>query len=127
MSSTKIFAFSRRSQTIDKIMKKFIYIPDFLAVVAGLLRGESFEGRLYIDQQTHVLTLKLWNRKAPKNTRYHKVCDTDFGSLWRSAKHLLWREKFPLSMGSGRILSAMEADKHQAKQAVVDEYIIDNA
>ena len=127
MSSTKIFAFSRRSQTNDKIMKKFIYIPNFLAVVAGLLRGESFEGRLYIDQQTHVLTLKLWNRKAPKNTRYHKVSDTDFGSLWKSAKHLLWREKFPLSMGSGRILSAMEADKHQAKQAVVDEYIIDNA
>lgn len=110
-----------------KIMKKFIYIPNFLAVVAGLLRGESFEGRLYIDQQTHVLTLKLWNRRSPKNTRYRKVGDTDYGGLWRSAKHLLWREKFPLSMGTGRILSAMEADKHQAKQTMVDEYIMDNA
>ena len=102
-------------------MKKFIFIPDFLAVIAGLLRGESFEGRLYIDQQTHVLTLKLWNRKAPKNTRYRKVGDTDYGSLWKSAKHLLWREKYPLSMGTGQMLTAMERDKDQAKQTLVDE------
>ena len=89
-------------------MKKFIYIPDFLAIVAGLLRGESFEGRLFIDKDTHVLTLKLWKRKAPKNTNYSKV-------------------RYPLSMGMGSMLSAMEADKNQAKQAIVDEYIMDNA
>lgn len=108
-------------------MKKFIYIPDFLAIVAGLLRGESFEGRLFVDKDTHVLTLKLWKRKAPKNTNYSKVSDTDYGSLWKSEKHLLWREKYPLSMGMGSMLSAMEADKNQAKQAIVDEYIMDNA
>lgn len=108
-------------------MKKFIYIPKFLAIIAGLLRGESFEGRLFIDKETHVLTLKLWNRKAPKYTSYNKVGDTDYGSVWKSGKHLLWREKLPLSMGTGRMLSAMERDKDQAKQAVVDDYIIDNA
>ena len=108
-------------------MKKFIYIPNFLAVIAGLLRGESFEGRLFIDKETHVLTLKLWNRKAPKNTSYSKVADTDYGSVWKSEMHLLWREKLPLSMGTGRMLLAMERDKDQAKQAVVDDYIIDNA
>lgn len=108
-------------------MRKFIYIPNFLAIIAGLLRGESFEGRLFIDKKTHVLTLKLWKRKAPKNTNYNKVGDTDYGSVWKSEKHLLWREKLPLSMGTGRMLSAMERDKNQAKQAVVDDYIIDNA
>ena len=108
-------------------MKKFIYIPGFLAIVAGLLRGESFEGRLFIDKETHVLTLKLWKRKAPKNTSYNKVAETDYGSMWKSEKHLLWREKLPLSMGTGHMLSAMERDKDQAKQAVVDDYIIDNA
>ena len=102
-------------------------IVDALRIIAGLLRGETFEGKLYLDRETHVITFKAWNRTAPKNSKYRKVGDTDFGSLWKSARHLLWREKFPLSMGSGRILSAMEADKHQAKQAVVDEYIIDNA
>ncbi len=108
-------------------MKKFIFIENFLAVVAGLLRGESFEGRLYIDQQTHVLTLKLWNRKVPKNVSYRKVRDTDYGTLWKSDKHLLWREKYPLSMGIGHMLTAMERDKDQAKQTLVDEYILDNA
>ena len=108
-------------------MKKFIFIENFLSVIAGLLRGESFEGRLYIDQKTHVLTLKLWNRRVPKNVSYHKVGDTDYGSLWKSAKHLLWREKYPLSMGTSRMLTAMERGKNQAKQALVDEYILDNA
>ena len=60
-------------------MKKFVYIPNFLAIVAGLLRGESFEGRLYIDRETHVLTLKLWNRMAPKSPKYRKTGDTDYG------------------------------------------------
>ena len=106
-------------------MKKFVYIPNFLAIVAGLLRGESFEGRLYIDRETHVLTLKLWNRTAPKHPKYRKTGDTDYGSLWKSERHLLWREKLPLSMGLDRMLTAMEADKNQAQKNLVDEYIFD--
>ena len=107
-------------------MKKLIYIPNFLAILAGLLRGESFEGRLYIDKETHVLTLKLWNRMAPKSPKYRKTGDTDYGTMWKSDKHLLWREKYPLSMGTDRILTAMEADKNQAQQSVVDDFINGN-
>ena len=107
-------------------MKKFVNIPNFLTVVVGLLRGESFEGRLFIDQETHVLTLKLWNRKAPKYTKYRKTGDTDYGSMWRSDRHLLWREKYPLSMGLDRILTAMEADKNRAQKNVVTDYIIES-
>ena len=107
-------------------MKKFVYIPNFLAIVAGLLRGESFEGRLYIDRETHVLTLKLWNRMAPKSPKYRKTGDTDYGSLWKSDRHLLWREKYPLSMGTDSILTAMEADKNQAQKNVVTDYIIES-
>ena len=107
-------------------MKKFIYIPNFLAIVAGLLRGESFEGRLFIDKDTHVLTLKLWNRTAPKSPKYRKTGDTDYGGLWKSDSHLLWREKYPLSMGLDRILTAMEADKNQAQKNVVTDYIIES-
>ena len=106
-------------------MKKFIYIPGFLAIVAGLLRGESFEGRLFIDKETHVLTLKLWKRTAPKYYNYNKVADTDYGSMWKSEKHLLWREKYPLSLGLDGVLTAMERDKNQAQKMVVTDYIID--
>ena len=111
----------------DTIMKKYIMIVDALRIIAGLLRGETFEGKLYLDKETHVLTFKAWNRRVPKNVSYRKVGDTDYGSLWKSAKHLLWREKYPLSMGTGQMLTAMERDKDQAKQTLVDEYILDNA
>ena len=44
-------------------MKKFIYIPNFLAIIAGLLRGESFEGRLFIDKET----------VEPQGTQVHQL------------------------------------------------------
>ena len=106
-------------------MKKSVNIPNYLALVTRLKRGESFEGRLFIDKDTHVLTLKLWNRTAPKSPKYRKTGDTDYGGLWKSDSHLLWREKYPLSMGTDRILTAMEADKNQAQRAVVTDYIIE--
>ncbi len=107
-------------------MKKFIFVVNAIELVARLLAGESIEGKLYIDKDTHVLTFKAWNRTAPKNSKYRKTGDTDYGSLWKSGKHLLWREKLPLSMGLDRILTAMEADKNQAQQSVVDDYINEN-
>ena len=106
-------------------MKKFIFIVNAIELIARLLAGESIEGKLYIDKDTQVLTFKAWNRKAPKYTKYRKTGDTDYGSTWKSDKHLLWREKYPLSMGLDRILTAMEADKNQAQQNVVTDYIIE--
>ena len=107
-------------------MKKFIFVVNAIELIARLLAGESFEGKLYIDKDTQVLTFKAWNRKAPKYTRYRKTGDTDYGGLWKSDRHLLWREKFPLSMGLDRILTAMEADKNQAQKNVVTDYIIES-
>ena len=105
-------------------MKKFIFIVNAIELIVRLMAGESIEGKLYIDKDTHVLTFKAWNRTAPKNPKYRKTGDTDYGSMWKSDKHLLWREKYPLSMGLDRILTAMEADKNQAQQNVVTDYII---
>ena len=106
-------------------MNKNVNIPNFPAIAARLLRGESFEGRLYIDKDTQVLTLKLWNRRAPKHPKYRKTGETDYGGLWESDRHLMWQEKYPLSMGLDRMLTAMEADKNQAQKNLVDEYIFD--
>ena len=80
-------------------MKKFIFVVNAIELVARLLAGESIEG---------------------------KTGDTDYGSTWKSDRHLLWREKYPLSMGLDRILTAMEADKNQAQQSVVDDFINGN-
>ena len=107
-------------------MKKFIFIVNAIELVARLLAGESIEGKLYIDKNTQVLTFKAWNRTAPKNIKYRKTGDTDYGTMWKSDKHLMWREKYPLSMGTDRILRAMEADKSQAQKNVVTDYIIES-
>ena len=106
-------------------MKKFIFIVNAIELIARLLAGESIEGKLYIDKDTHVLTFKAWNRKSPKHVKYYKLGETDYGSVRKSDKHLEVREKYPLSLGLDGVLTAMERDKNQAQKMVVTDYIID--
>ena len=108
-------------------MKKFIFIVDALRIIAGLLKGEKFEGVLFIDKETHVLTFKAWNRTAPKYYKEKKICDLDFGFVGETAKHITRHEKFPKVMGTEAILNAMDRDNIQSREAVVDKEIVDNA
>ena len=110
----------------DKIMKKFIFIINALEVIAGLLRGETFEGKLYLDKETHVLTFKAWNRRAPKYKKTRKLCDLDGGWLGETSRHIVRYEKFAKSLGLPQILSQMDNDNRQSKEMLVDIAIIDN-
>ena len=108
-------------------MKKFIFIINALEIIAGLLRGEKFEGVLYLDKDTRLLTFKAWNRKAPKYYKEKKVADLDFGFVGETEKHITRHEKFPKVMGTESILNAMDRDNIQSQAAVVDREIVDNA
>ena len=110
----------------DTIMKKYILIVDALRIIAGLLRGETFEGKLYLDKETHVLTFKAWNRRAPKYKKPRKLCDLDGGWLGETNRHIVRYEKFAKSLGLPQILRQMDNDNRQSKEMLVDIAIIDN-
>lgn len=106
-------------------MKKFIFVIDAIKLIMRLKAGERIEGVLFFDKEAQVVTFKAWNRTAPKHRKERKIADLDYGWIGLTDKHITRREKFPLSMGLGAVMSAMERDNNQSKQAVVDEYIID--
>lgn len=108
-------------------MKKFIYIINALEIIARLLKGEKIEGVLYIPKDTHVPTFKAWNRKAPKHRKQNKICDLDGGWLGETDKHYVRHEKFAKSLGVNNILTLMERDHRQSKDAIISCDIIDNA
>lgn len=108
-------------------MKKFIFIINAIDVVAGLMRGQKYEGVLFLDKETHVLTFKPWNRKAPKRYRERKIRDLDFGWLGESEQHIVRHERFPKRSGFMQILQLMDDDNHQSKLAMVDRHIIETA
>ena len=110
----------------DTIMKKYILIVDALRIIAGLLRGETFEGKLYLDRETHVLTFKAWNRRAPKYKKTRKLCDLDGGWLGETNRHIVRYEKFAKSLGLPQILRQMDNDNRQSKEMLADIAIIDN-
>ncbi len=107
-------------------MKKYIFVIDYLRIIVLLLSGKSVEGRLYIDKQTHVLTFKAWERKAPKNPPHRKICELDGGWLGESDLHIVRHEKFPKSLGLMSILRLIRRDNLQTEEALVDRDIIDH-
>lgn len=108
-------------------MKKFIFIVNALEIIAGLVKGEKFEGVLYLDKDTHVLTFKAWKRKAPKHPKQKKICDLDGGWLGETDKHYVRHEKFAKSLGLKSILMLLERDHHQSEDAIISCDLIDNA
>lgn len=108
-------------------MKKFIYVLDVLAIFARLLKGERVEGVLYLDKDTHVLTFKAWNRKAPKHGRRRKLSDLDCGWLGETDRHIIRYERFPKSVGVSRIMTLMDDDNAQSKETLIDLAIMDAA
>jgi hypothetical protein len=106
-------------------MRKFIYIVNALEVIAGLLRGKKFEGVLFLDKETRVLTFKAWNRRAPKQRKSRKLCDLDSGWLGETNRHIVRHERFAKSLGLTQILRQMDNDNRQSKELLVDISIIE--
>lgn len=108
-------------------MKKFIFIVNAIEVVAGLMAGQKYEGVLFLDRETRVLTFKPWNRKTPKWRRERKIRDLDFGWLGESERHIVRHERFPKQLGFSNILKMMDEDNCQSKTAMVNRQIIETA
>ncbi len=108
-----------------KIMKKFIFIVDFVEIIVRLLRGESIEGRLYFDKGKKRLTFQPWYRKTPRNSTQKKICDLDGGYLAETDKHIVRHEKFPISLGVKGIMGLLRRDQEQTVDALTDRELID--
>ena len=107
-------------------MKKFIFIINALDIIAGLLRGEKYEGVLYWDKEARSITFKAWNRKAPKHKKHTKICDLDCGWLGESDLHIERHEKFPKSLGLKSIIRLMDRDHEQSTDALELREIIES-
>ena len=107
-------------------MKKFVFIVNALDILAGLLRGERFEGVLFWDKEAGRITFKAWNRNAPKNYKQKKICDLDGGWLGESEKHIVRHEKFAKNLGLANILTQMEHDHQQSTGALVERFVTES-
>ena len=107
-------------------MRKYVMILDALRIIEGLLRGESFEGKIYLDRDTHMITFKAWNRKAPKHQKTKKLADLDCGWMGETTLHIVKYEKFAKNLGLRTILGMMDNDNRQAKETLEDIAMIES-
>ena len=102
-------------------MKKYIIIINALEIMAGLLRGEKFEGVLFLDKETHFPTFKPWNRKAPKHRKDVLVAKTPWGWVKQSMMRKKRYSSIPSDLSLEEKLAILDEENELAKKALIEQ------
>lgn len=102
-------------------MRKYIFILNVLDMISGLKKGKRFEGVLYIDKNTGLLTFKPYNRKAPKNAKDVLVAKLPWGWVKESAMRLKRHTSMPKELTFAEKLAILDQENKLAKEALMKQ------
>lgn len=106
-------------------MRKYIFIMDVLDIMSGLLKGKRYEGVLYVDKNTRLLTFKPYFRKAPKNAKDVLVAKLPWGWVKESAMRLKRHTSMPKDMTFAEKLAILDQENKLAKEALMKQELLD--
>ncbi len=102
-------------------MRKYIFILNVLDIMAGLMKGKRFEGVLYMDKNTGLLTFKPYNRKAPKHSKDVLVAKLPWGWVKESACRTKRHTSMPKDMTFAEKLAILDQENKLAKEALMKQ------
>ena len=102
-------------------MRKYIFIQNVLDIMAGLVKGKRFEGVLYMDKNTGLLTFKPYNRKAPKNCKDVLVAKLPWGWVKESARRTKRHTSMPKDLTFAEKLAILDQENKLAKEALMKQ------
>ena len=105
-------------------MKKFIDLSD--EVIARLVSGRSVEGSLHHDKRTGEVTFLAYNRKSRSHHKDKLIKKLPWGWVKESMTRIKVHESMPKDLGTARILSILDDQNRQAKNALIDRELIEN-
>ena len=106
-------------------MRKYIFILNVLDIMSGLLKGKRYEGVLYMDKNTRLLTFKPYNRKAPKNAKDVLVAKLPWGWVKESDMRLKRHTSMPKDMTFAEKLAILDQENKLAKEALMKQELLD--
>ena len=107
-------------------MKKYVFVLDAIETLEKLLNGRHVEGALYIDQDTGRLTFKPYHRLCRERRRDELLKKTPWGWLKRSAERYKRFSSIPKDLSLVDQLTILNEENELAKQALVDQHIIES-
>ena len=102
-------------------MRKYIFILNVLDIMAGLMKGKRFEGVLYMDKNTGLLTFKPYNRKAPKHSKDVLVAKLPWGWVKESVCRTKRHTSMPKDMTFAEKLAILDQENKLAKEALMKQ------
>ena len=107
-------------------MKKYVFVLDAIETLEKLLNGRHVEGALFIDQDTGRLTFKPYHRLCRERRRDELLKKTPWGWLKGSAERYKRFSSIPKDLSLIDQLTILNEEKELAKQALVDQHIIES-
>lgn len=107
-------------------MRKFIFIINAIELLQLLMSGKYVQGVLYIDKNTGLLTFRAYNRKPRNQVSDKLIHQLEMGWVKESAeKYKLFISVYK-KLGLARILSILDRETKEAKNALFDKELIDS-
>ena len=100
-------------------MRKYIFILNVLDIMTGLLKGNRYEGVLYMDKNTRLLTFKPYNRKAPKHRKDVLLAKLPWGWVKESSRRTKRHTSMPKELTFAEKLAILDQENKLAKEALM--------
>ena len=115
---------SAERENVGLKVKKYIELSE--EVIARLVSGKSVEGSLHRDQWTGKVTFRAYNRKSRNRYKDKLIKKLPWGWVKESMTRIKVHESMPKDLGTARILSILDDQNRQAKNALIDRELIEN-
>ena len=102
-------------------MRKIIFIQNILDVLSGVKKGKRFEGVLYMDKNTGLLTFKPYNRKVPIYSKDVLVAKLPWGWVKESSKRTKRHTSMPKDLTFAEKLAILDQENKLAKEALMKQ------
>ena len=104
-------------------MKKYIEIP--LEVVEDLVDGKRVEGSLRRDKWTGKITFKAYYRQRQKHHKDQLIKKLPWGWVKESKMRIKLFGSFPKDEGKAAVMGLMEEHTRDAKNALIEQELIE--
>ncbi len=94
---------------------------NILDAMAGLKKGKRIEGALYVDKGTGLLTFKPYFRKPRTYMADKLICYLEEGWVKESAERIKVHVSINKLLGMARIVSILERNTRDAKNALINK------
>lgn len=102
-------------------MRKYIFIMNVLDIMSGLTKGKRYEGALYMDKNTGLLTFKPYNRKATIHSKDKLIAKLPWGWVKESAKRIKRHTSMPKELTFAEQLAILDQENKLAKEALMKQ------